>query len=143
MKEIEKILKSVSDGLKLVSQGILSLAEKVNEAAKSMGTTEKSTAKRTAATGKPKSKTKTKTKTKSKKSTPGVKAVQRKKAAGAQAMTAIDTIFDIVKKSGKPVDMAMLREKTGFESKKIANILFKLKKQDKIKSVGKGVYTIT
>ncbi|MGA9479535.1 MAG: hypothetical protein WBV21_17295 [Desulfobacterales bacterium] len=142
MKEIEKILKSVSDGLKLVSQGILSLAEKVNEAAKSMGTTEKSTAKRTAATGKPKSKTKTKTKT-SKKSTPGVKAVQRKKAAGAQAMTAIDTIFDIVKKSGKPVDMAMLREKTGFESKKIANILFKLKKQDKIKSVGKGVYTIT
>ena len=58
-------------------------------------------------------------------------------------MTAIDTIFDIVKKSGKPVDMAMLREKTGFESKKIANILFKLKKQGKIKSVDKGVYTIT
>ena len=138
MKEIEKILKTVSDGLKLASQGILSLAEKVNEAAKSMGTTEKSAVKRTAAAGKPKTKTKT-----SKKSTPGVKAVQRKKAAGAQAMTAIDTIFDIVKKSGKPVDMAMLREKTGFESKKIANILFKLKKQGKIKSVGKGVYTIT
>jgi predicted transcriptional regulator of viral defense system len=39
--------------------------------------------------------------------------------------------------------MAMLREKTGFESKKIANILFKLKKQGRIKSVGKGVYTIT
>jgi len=138
MKEIEKILKTVSDGLKLASQGILSLAEKVNEAAKSMGTTEKAAAKRTAAAGKPKTKTKT-----SKKSTPGVKAVQRKKATGAQAMTAIDTIFDIVKKSGKPVDMAMLREKTGFESKKIANILFKLKKQGKIKSVDKGVYTIT
>jgi predicted Rossmann fold nucleotide-binding protein DprA/Smf involved in DNA uptake len=138
MKEIEKILKTVSDGLKLASQGILSLAEKVNEAAKSMGTTEKSAAKRTAAAGKPKTKTKT-----SKKGTPGVKAAQRKKAAGDQAMTAIDTIFDIVKKSGKPVDMAMLREKTGFESKKIANILFKLKKQGRIKSVGKGVYSIT
>jgi hypothetical protein len=138
MKEIEKILKTVSDGLKLASQGILSLAEKVNEAAKSMGATEKSAAKRTAAAGKPKTKTKT-----SKKGKAGVKAVQRKKAADAQAMTAIDTIFDIVKKSGKPVDMVMLREKTGFESKKIANIIFKLKKQGKIKSVDKGVYTIT
>lgn len=138
MKEIEKILKTVSDGLKLASQGILSLAEKVNEAAKAMGTTEKSAAKATAAARKPKTKTKT-----SKKAKTGVKADRRKKAAGAQAMTAIDTVFDIVKKSSKPVDMAALRGKTGFESKKIANILFKLKKQGKIKSVGKGVYTTT
>lgn len=138
MKEIEKIFKTVSDGLKLASQGILSLAEIVNEAAKATGTTEKSAAKRTAAAGKSKTKTKT-----SKKGKTGVKANRMKKTAGAQAMTAIDTVFDIVKKSGEPVDMATLREKTGFESKKIANILFKLKKQDKIKSVGKGVYTTT
>ena len=56
-------------------------------------------------------------------------------------MTAIDTVFDIIKASGTPVDMATLREKTGFESKKIANVLFKLKKQGKIKSVEKGIYT--
>ena len=137
MKEIEKILKTVSDGLKLASQGLLSLAEKVTEAAKAMGPTEKSTATTTAAARKPTTKTKT-----SKKGKTGVKENRRKKAAGAQAMTAIDSVFDIVKKSGKPVDMATLRQKTGFESKKIANILFKLKKQGKIKSVGKGVYTI-
>jgi predicted Rossmann fold nucleotide-binding protein DprA/Smf involved in DNA uptake len=136
MKEIEKILKTVSEGLKLASQGILSLAEKVNEAAKAMGATEKTAVKRTAAAGKSKTKTKT-----SKKGKTGVKAMRAKKAAGAQTLTAIDTIFDIVNKSGKPVDMATLREKTGFESKKIANVLFKLKKQGKIKSVGKGVYT--
>ena len=138
MQEIEKILKTVSDGLKMASQGIMSLAEKVNEAAKAMGPTEKSAAKTTAAVRKPKAKTKTTQKGKT-----GVKVNRRKKAAGAQAMTAIDTVFDIVKTSGTPVDMASLREKTGFESKKIANILFKLKKQDKIKSVGKGVYTTT
>ena len=138
MKEIEKILKTVSEGLKLASQGILSLAEKVNEAAKAMGATEKTAVKRTAAAGKSKTKTKT-----SKKGKTGVKAMRAKKAAGAQTLTAIDTIFDIVNKSGKPVDMATLREKTGFESKKIANVLFKLKKQGKIKSVGKGVYTST
>jgi predicted Rossmann fold nucleotide-binding protein DprA/Smf involved in DNA uptake len=137
MKEIEKILKTVSDGLKLAAQGMLSLAEKVNEAAKTMGTTEKSVAEQqAAAVGKLKTKTKT-----SKKGKTTVKVIRTKKNAGAQAMTAIDTIFDIVKKSDKPVGMATLREKTGFESKKIANVLFKLKKQGKIKSVGKGVYT--
>jgi hypothetical protein len=137
MKEIEKILKTVSDGLILASQGMLSLAEKVNEAAKAMGTTEETAVKRTAAAGKPKTKTKT-----SKKGKTGVKAIRAKKAAGAQSMTAIDIVFDIVKKSDRPVDMTTLREKTDFESKKIANVIFKLKKQGKIKSAGKGVYTI-
>ncbi len=137
MKEIEKILKTVSDGLKLVAQGMLSLAEKVNEAANSLGKTEKSVAEQqAAAVGKLKAKSKT-----SKMGNTAVKAIRAKNAAGAQAMTAIDTIFDIVKKSGKPVNMATLREKTGFESQKIANALFNLKKQGKIKRVGKGVYT--
>ena len=31
-------------------------------------------------------------------------------------------------------------EKTGYNQKKIANLVFKLRKQGKIKSVGKGVY---
>jgi hypothetical protein len=136
MKEIEKILKTVSDGLKLASQGILSLAEKVNEAAKAMGTNEKTAVKRTAAAGKPKTKSKT-----SKKGKTVVKTIRTKKTAGVQSKTAIDTVFDIIEKSGTPVGTAALREKTGFESKKIANVLFKLKKQGKIKSVGKGVYT--
>ena len=124
MKEIEKILKTVSDGLKLASQGILSLAEKVNEAAKAMGTNEKTAVKRTAAAGKPKTKSKT-----SKKGKTVVKTIRTRKTASVQSKTAIDTVFDII-------------EKTGFESKKIANVLFKLKKQGKIKSAGKGVYTI-
>jgi len=138
MKEIEKILKTVSDGLKLAAQGILSLAEKVNEAAEAMGTTEKSVAEQQAAVvGKPKTKKKT-----SKKSKTTVKAIRVKKAAGAQSKTAIGTVFNIIEKSGTPVGTAALREKTGFESKKISNVLFKLKKQGKIKSAGKGVYTI-
>jgi hypothetical protein len=139
MKEIEKILKTVSDGLKLASQGILSLAEKVNEAAKAMGTTENSAAKATAAAWKTKPKTKTKT---SKKGKTGVKTIRTKKVAGVQSKTAIDTIFDIIKKSNTPINTAALRGKTGFESKKISNVLFKLKKQGKIKSAGKGLYTI-
>ncbi|MFZ0242737.1 MAG: hypothetical protein WAL90_13925 [Desulfobacterales bacterium] len=136
MKEIEKILKTVSDGLKLAAQGILSLSEKVNEAAKTMGTEKKTGAKSGAAV---KTKAGKKTRT-SKKAASGAKASRAKKTAADQSMTAIDTIFDIVKKSDAPVDNATLRKKTGFESKKVANVLFKLKQQGKIKSVGKGVY---
>jgi hypothetical protein len=36
--------------------------------------------------------------------------------------------------------MAALMEKTGYNQKKIANLVFKLRKQGKIKSVAKGVY---
>lgn len=135
MKEIEKILKTVSDGLKLAAQGILSLSEKVNEAAKTMGTSRPTDTKKGAA-GKPKTRSKP-----VKKASSGVKAGRGKKAAADQSITAIETIFDIVKKSNAPVDNATLRQETGFESKKVANILFKLKQQGKIKSVGKGVYT--
>jgi hypothetical protein len=36
--------------------------------------------------------------------------------------------------------MATLMEKTGYDQKKIANLVYKLKNQGKIKSVKKGVY---
>ncbi len=132
MKEIEKILKTVSDGLRLAAQGITSLSEKVDEAARSMGTAE-TTGKKEGASAK--------AKTRARKTVPAGKAIRKKNAAAAQSMTAIDAVYEIVKKSDAPVDNATLRQKTGFESKKIANVLFKLKQQGKIKSVGKGVYT--
>jgi len=55
-------------------------------------------------------------------------------------VTAADTVLGIIKRSKKGVDTAALMEKTGYNQKKIANIVFKLKKQGKIKSDSKGVY---
>jgi putative endonuclease len=70
------------------------------------------------------------------KAKPGkVKAV--KKAAPA---TAADTVLAIIKRSKKGVYTAALMKKTGYNKKKISNLIFKLRKQGKIKSVGKGVY---
>ncbi|MBL7204342.1 MAG: hypothetical protein ISS63_08415 [Desulfobacteraceae bacterium] len=40
-----------------------------------------------------------------------------------------------------PGDFAILVEKTGFEKKKLHNILYRLRSQGKVKSVGKGVYS--
>ena len=43
-------------------------------------------------------------------------------------------------RSKKGVDSTTLSAKTGFDKKKIANIVFKLRKLGKIKSAGRGVY---
>ena len=66
-----------------------------------------------------------------------VKKAAVKKAAPA---TAVDTVLAIIKRSKKGVGTAALMEKTGYNQKKIANLVFKLRKQGKIKSVGKGTY---
>ena len=54
--------------------------------------------------------------------------------------TAVETVYKIIGGSKKGVDTATLMKKTGFDRKKIANIVYKLGKQGKIKSIEKGVY---
>jgi hypothetical protein len=66
-----------------------------------------------------------------------VKKPAPKKAAPA---TAADTILAIINRSKKGVDVSTLIAKTGFNKRKIYNNVKVLKKRDKIKSVGKGVY---
>ena len=55
-------------------------------------------------------------------------------------MTAADTVLGIIKRSKKGIATAALMEKTGYNQKKVTNIVFKLRKQGKIKNEGKGVY---
>jgi predicted Rossmann fold nucleotide-binding protein DprA/Smf involved in DNA uptake len=71
-----------------------------------------------------------------------VKKVAVKKPAAKKAvkLTAADTMFAVIKRSKKGVGVAELMKKTEFDLKKTYNIIYKLKKQGKIKSVEKGVY---
>ena len=71
-----------------------------------------------------------------------VKKVAVKKPAVKKAvkLTAADTMFAVIKRSKKGVGVAELMKKTEFDLKKTYNIIYKLKKQGKIKSVEKGVY---
>jgi hypothetical protein len=66
----------------------------------------------------------------------GAKAAAKKPAK----VTAIDTLFAIIKKSRKGVDAATLRKKTGFDNKKVWNHINILKMKGKIRSVERGVY---
>ena len=65
-----------------------------------------------------------------------------KKAVGKKAkkVTATDTVFDIINRSKNGVNTETLKQKTGFNEIKVRNIVFRLKKQEKIMSKSKGIY---
>lgn len=71
------------------------------------------------------------------KKAPAKKAVARKKAPQA---TATDKILKIIKRSKKGVDVLTLKKKTGFDDKKVRNIIFRASKEGKIKKSGRGIY---
>jgi hypothetical protein len=133
MKEVQKLLKMVSEGLKTLAQGVEAIAEKVDETTKTKSAGKAESKKRPASV-------KT-AKTVSKKAKPVKKAAPKvvpKKAV--KPLTAIDTVLNIISRSKKGVNTASIKAKTGYDQKKISNIVYKLTKQGEIKAVQKGVY---
>ncbi len=127
MKELQSVLNIVSDGLKTLAKGVEAIAEKVDEAAKSQGAVKTKRKKSSAATKKVKTVKK-----------PVQKATRKKEL---KSTTDTDKILGIIGRSKKGVSTAAIMQKTGYNQKKIANIIYRLRKQQKIKSVAKGVYT--
>jgi hypothetical protein len=76
-------------------------------------------------------------KTTTTKRAPAKKAPTRKTTAQP---TATDQMLNIIKRSKKGVNTATLMTKTGFNQKKVRNILQRTYKQGKIKRVEKGIY---
>ena len=69
------------------------------------------------------------------------KALRTKKApAKAGKKTDTDKLLAIINRSKKGVDTATLMKKTGFDQKKVRNILHRTYKQGKITRVEKGIY---
>ncbi len=129
MKKLKKDLEAILKTLNGLIQKVQKLQEQIGEDKKP--------------TKKPKAKA---VKKKAVKKVP-IKKVAAKKAAHKKAVpkkatqaTAADTVLAIINRYKKGVNNAALMEKTGYNQKKIANLVFKLRKQGKIKSVAKGVY---
>ena len=129
MTKLKKDLEAILKALNGLAQKVEKLQEQIGE--------------ETEPTKKPKVKT---IKKKAVKKAP-VKKVAAKKAAPKKAVqkkakpvTAADTVLAIIKRYKKGVGNEALMEKTGYNQKKIANLVFKLRKQGKIKSVDRGVY---
>jgi len=133
MKEVQKLLKMVSDGLKTLAQRVEAIAEKADEANKTKSAG-KAESKKQPAPVKP-------AKTGSKKTAPvkktAPKVVPQKTVNPA---TAIDTVLNIISSSKIGVNTAAIKAETGYDRKKISNIVYKLNKLGKIKTIQKGVY---
>ena len=68
------------------------------------------------------------------------KVAAKKPATKKTTKTVFDTVLAMIRRSKKGVNTAALMKKTGFSEKQIHNNVYKLKKQGKVKSVGRGVY---
>ncbi len=71
---------------------------------------------------------------------PKAKAVKKAVAKKPSKLSASGTVLAIIKRSRKGIDKATLTKKTGFRYNHIRTILYRLKKQGKIKSGGRGLY---
>ena len=69
--------------------------------------------------------------------TPLKKSAAKRKIA---ALTDTAQILDIIKRSKKGLNVATLQQKTGFDEKKIRNVLYKAFREGIIKRAGRGIY---
>ena len=112
MKQLKKDLQAVSKTLKQLTLRTENIAKRLDKLEKP----------------KPVKKAKAKAKAKPKAAKKPVK------------VSAAATVLAIIKRSRKGVDVATLKNKTGFESRKISNIVQRFKREGKIKSGGRGIY---
>jgi hypothetical protein len=133
MKNLKKDLQAISKELKVLMTKVEKLGKALDKAAKSAVAPKKKVAKKKTAAKATAKKTTAKKTSAKKKAAP-------KKAAKKEAPTAIDNVVGIIKRSKKGVDVETLIKKTGYDAKKISNLVYKAKKRGDIKSGAKGVY---
>ncbi len=138
MNEIGQALATLSTGLKALAEGINVISKQVNKmTSEQVQASTNNTSKRANQSSALKTRAvKRKQSRKTVKKETGARKINSRKAK-----TASETVLDLIKSSGDGANYAHMVESTGYDKKKLANILFNLKKQGKIRSVSKGVYT--
>lgn len=133
MRELEPFFKTVGEGLRALAQGVNAIADKLDGLADV----------RDGQRSKPGTKHKPDrdAKAKTQKAKTAGKRAKKTSPQGKKGTAASDIVYEIFKSAKGPVDIAILAEKTGFEKKKLHNVLYRLKTQGKIRSVSQGVYS--
>ncbi len=60
---------------------------------------------------------------------------------GRGGTTAMDTVYNVIKRSRNGASYKYIQSKTGYDEKKIRNIIFRLNKLEKITRQSRGIYT--
>ena len=71
------------------------------------------------------------------------KPSKEKKHLDRHTVTASDLVLDVVKGQRQGIGIADIRLVTGFDDKKLRNIIFRLNKLGKIKRKSRGIYIIS
>jgi len=108
---------TITKDLKVISKELTKLAKQTEKLAAELGKMEKPAVKSVKA-----------------------KAVTKKAPVKAAKKTDTDRLIAIINRSKKGVDTATLMKKTGFNQKKVRNMLNRTYKQEKITRVKKGIY---
>lgn len=139
MNEIGEALATLSTGLKALAEGINVISKQVNQMTGSQAQAPaNNTPKRASQTSSPQKRV---AKQRQRKRTV-IKDTETFEINTKKTKTASENVLQLINSSNGGVNYARMVEHTGYDKKKIANILFNLKKQGKIKSVSKGVYTM-
>ena len=59
---------------------------------------------------------------------------------GDSPQSATQTVLDLIRRSKNGIGIAEVREQTGYDDKKLRNIIFRLNKMEKIMRVSRGSY---
>ena len=70
----------------------------------------------------------------------GIQASKRKSSTGRTVMTSTDRALEVIKRFKKGVGFANIQARTGFEDKKLRNIIYRLHKLGKIVRKSRGLY---
>ncbi len=127
MKEMETLIKAFGEGLRTLAQGVHAIADKLDSFAETSAGNRDFDAEPATDDG-----------------YPNEAAEEVQDATDFEqkpAVNATQVVHEIITTAANPVTLDELCEQTGFDRKKLNNILYRLRKQDKIKNVGKGVYT--
>ena len=120
---------TIAKELQTITKGIKALEKKMGKLIVAVEKSEKAKASKKAPIKTVKAKTT--------KSVPAKKPPVKRKSA---RLTATDQVLKILRGRKRGVNVATLMNRTGFDNKKIQNILHRTYKMGKIKRVGKGIY---
>lgn len=127
MAETVKLLKNIAADLKTISKEINAIATQVGKVTK------------------PQAKVAAKTKgikkvVKAK--TPKKSTTEKTAPAAKESGSIVNSVLEVIKNAGGGIAHVAILEKTGFGQRQVSNAVFKLKKQGKVKNVGRGVYAV-
>jgi hypothetical protein len=126
MKELENFLQNVAEGLRSLADVVETLAEKT-EQYQNLGSFKKGNERISEAA----------------EAKQGNGGKRRKIIRMERPKNPSETVFQVIQSQKEGIDTSDLMKATQFEEKKVRNIIYKLKKQNRINAARRGVYVAT